>query len=62
MRLELTRVGLQVKLANHYTTKGAQVFLFLYNTKYSFLLFKTKYSYLMQIICTQLYGFKLDGL
>ena len=23
MRLELTRVGLLVKLANHYTTKGA---------------------------------------
>ena len=24
MRLELTRVGLLVELANHYTTKGAQ--------------------------------------
>ena len=23
MRLELTRVGLQVELANHYTTRGA---------------------------------------
>ena len=25
MRLELTRVGLLVKLANHYTTRGALV-------------------------------------
>ena len=25
MRLELTRVGLLVKLANHYTTKGALI-------------------------------------
>ena len=27
MRLELTRVGLLVELANHYTTKGAYVLL-----------------------------------
>ena len=27
MRLELTRVGLLVKLANRYTTKGAQLLL-----------------------------------
>ena len=26
MRIELTRVGLLVKLANRYTTKGARVF------------------------------------
>ena len=27
MRLELTRVGLLVELANHYTTRGAQILL-----------------------------------
>ena len=27
MRLELTRVGLLVELANRYTTKGAQIYL-----------------------------------
>ena len=27
MRLELTRVGLLVKVANHYTTKGAHLTL-----------------------------------
>ena len=36
MRLELTRVGLLVKLANRYTTKGTQVAVD--NTLYTFLL------------------------
>ena len=30
MRLELTRVGLLVELANHYTTKGAFFFFFFF--------------------------------
>ena len=28
MRLELTRVGLLVKCANHYTTNGAQIVIY----------------------------------
>ena len=34
MRLELTRVGLLVKLANRYTTKGAQGVLFMDDITY----------------------------
>ena len=46
MKLELTRVGLLVKLANHYTTRGAQgvvlddllwvVFIFIWSGLYLF--------------------------
>ena len=32
MRLELTRVGLLVKLANRYTTKGASLSIYIYTT------------------------------
>ena len=35
MRLEPTRVGLLVKIANRYTTKGAHECMYVYKTTYS---------------------------
>ena len=54
MRLELTRVGLLVKLAYRYTTKGVPSLIQIICTQ----LYDFKYSYLIQIICTKLYGIK----
>ena len=39
MRLELTRVGFLVKVANHYTTKGAQgIYIYIYIWVYLYII------------------------